>query len=126
MNERRKFSRILFDTRANLDQPPQSWGTRILDLSLNGALVEEPRNFAPLGDRLTLSFTLPESDIELQMEAEIIHRKLGLLGLKCLHIDVESISHLRRMLELNLGDANLLYRELERFIEEHEQAADNS
>jgi hypothetical protein len=39
--------------------------------------------------------------------------------LKCNFIDVDSISHLKRMVELNLGDASLLNRELMLFIEKH-------
>ena len=35
-----------------------------------------------------------------------------LVGMVCRHIDVDSISHLRRLVELNLGDEALLEREL--------------
>lgn len=121
MDERRKFSRILFDTEARLFTDSQVWKTRILDLSLNGALVVSPEDFSPPGNSLSLAFSLPESDVEVQMQTLIAHRKPGMIGLKCEHIDVESISHLRRMVELNLGDASLLNRELEHFIESHEK-----
>ena len=110
MDERRKFSRILFATNAHLQQGVAQWETTILDLSLNGALVE---------DAITLSFILPESDIEIRMETELVHQKNAQLGLKCNFIDVDSISHLKRMVELNLGDASLLNRELMLFIEKH-------
>lgn len=121
MDERRKFSRILFDTKATLSGDGMQWETRILDLSLNGALLEAPAEFAPASDSLLLSFNLPDSDVEVQMQALIAHQKPGMIGLTCQHIDVESISHLRRMVELNLGDASLLNRELENFIESHEK-----
>ena len=55
---------------------------------------------------------LPDSDIELKMEAAIVHKTPEHLGLKCTHIDVDSITHLRRIIELNIGDAELLDREL--------------
>ncbi|AVI66864.1 MULTISPECIES: PilZ domain-containing protein [Shewanella] len=119
MDERRKFSRILFATSAHLQQGGAQWETTILDLSLNGALVEEPQNFINSGDAITLSFALPESDIEIRMETELVHQKNAQLGLKCNFIDVDSISHLKRMVELNLGDASLLNRELMLFIEKH-------
>lgn len=121
MDERRQFSRILFDTKASLTQGINIWTTKIHDLSLNGALVEKPADFA-LGDgALFLSFSLPDSDIELTMEAELAYKEKGQLGLSCIHIDVDSISHLRRMLELNLGDSALLNRELEHFIDVHDR-----
>ncbi|WP_218997423.1 PilZ domain-containing protein [Shewanella algae] len=122
MDEKRKFSRFLFTIDAQLSCGDKIWGTHLLDLCLNGAMVEEPADFAPEGV-LELSFRLPQSEVQLCMEAEVVHRRNGLLGLKCALIDVESISHLRRLLELNLGDASLLHRELEQFIAEHEQSS---
>ncbi|PST66172.1 pilus assembly protein [Shewanella algae] len=121
MDEKRKFSRILFTIDAQLSCDNKVWSTHLLDLCLNGAMVEEPADFAPEGV-LALSFRLPQSEVELCMEADVVHRRNGLLGLKCALIDIESISHLRRLLELNLGDASLLHRELEQFIAEHEQS----
>lgn len=120
MDERRKFSRIFFAASAQIAQSIQTWETTILDLSLNGALVKEPKDFIANGKLVTLTFTLPQSDIQVQMETLLVHHEPGLLGLKCTHIDVDSISHLRRMVELNIGDANLLDRELSRFVEEHD------
>ncbi|TVP10070.1 PilZ domain-containing protein [Shewanella sp. MSW] len=121
MDEKRKFSRILSSIDAQLSCGDKVWSTHLLDLCLNGAMVEEPADFAPEGV-LKLSFCLPQSEVELCMEADVVYRRNGLLGLKCGLIDIESISHLRRLLELNLGDASLLHRELEQFIAEHEQS----
>ncbi|QFU23934.1 PilZ domain-containing protein [Shewanella eurypsychrophilus] len=122
MDEKRKFSRISFATGAQLTQADKVWTTNILDLSLNGALVEEPANFSAEKSPIVLSFSLQGSDIQVQMETSLIHQKSGHLGLRCQHIDVESISHLRRMIELNVGDSLLLNRELELFIADHESS----
>ena len=46
------------------------------------------------------------------MDVEIAHRENDELGLNCKDIDVDSITHLRRLVELNLGDPELLEREL--------------
>ena len=54
------------------------------------------------------------------MHTEVVHKTSHHLGLRSLHIDVESISHLRRIIELNLGDAELLNRELEMLIQPEE------
>jgi hypothetical protein len=113
MDNRRKFSRILFDASAYIAQTEQTWRTKILDLSLNGALIELPLGYTgQLNSILTLEFMLPDSDIELKMQAAIVHKTPEHLGLKCTHIDVESITHLRRIIELNMGDAELLNREI--------------
>lgn len=120
MDEKRRFSRILFATSAHLYQGDNTWETKILDLCLNGALVDTPPNFTPVDTPLSLVFRLPGSDIELTMEVGIIVNENAKLRLECLHIDIDSISHLKRMVELNLGDTELLYRELAIFIEDHE------
>ncbi len=124
MDDRRQFSRILFAATAFLRQGKQKWNTRILDLSLNGALIEKPQGAELSTEQVTLNFSLPDSDIELNMEAELVHDEATKLGLKCLNIDVDSISHLRRILELNIGDASLLNRELALFVEAHDTSND--
>ncbi|WP_394204816.1 PilZ domain-containing protein [Shewanella waksmanii] len=121
MDERRQFSRILFDANAYLQQSEQTWSTTIIDLSLNGALVQKPDAFDANDGPIKLGFTLPGSDIEVSMETRLVHSKDQQLGLRCLHIDIDSISHLRHMLALNLGDASLLNRELTLFVEAHDQ-----
>ncbi|MBR9726490.1 PilZ domain-containing protein [Shewanella intestini] len=114
MDERRKFSRILFGANAYIALAEQTWKTTILDLSLNGALIKRPNNFVgKLNTLLKLEFVLPDSEVQLVIDAMLIHKTPEHLGLKCVHIDVESISHLRRIIELNIGDAELLNREIE-------------
>lgn len=122
MDERRQFSRILFAATAFIRQGEQEWNTKILDLSLNGALIEKPQEIQLSQEPVTLSFFLPDSEIELTMETRLVHDEETKLGLKCLNIDVDSISHLRRMLELNIGDASLLNRELTLFIQAHDSS----
>ncbi|MCL1141516.1 PilZ domain-containing protein [Shewanella gaetbuli] len=113
MDNRRKFSRILFDANAYLAQDGKTWRTTILDLSLNGVLINLCDGFDPkLHSEVVLELILPDSEVELVIHAEVVHKTSEHLGLKCLNIDVESISHLRRIIELNLGDAELLNREL--------------
>ncbi|MCY1558615.1 hypothetical protein D9M68_955670 [compost metagenome] len=50
--------------------------------------------------------------IEVQMEVELTRAEGDQLGFVCRHIDLDSISHLRRLVELNLGDEELLERDL--------------
>lgn len=110
--ERRRFSRIAFDASTEISQGEQRWKVELLDLSLQGLLVERPEHFE--GDpgqafqaRVYLGF-----DANVYMDAELAWEREGLLGFACKHIDLDSISHLRRLIELNLGDESLLEREL--------------
>ncbi|MBE0387026.1 hypothetical protein PLUTE_a2068 [Pseudoalteromonas luteoviolacea DSM 6061] len=47
------------------------------------------------------------------MEVEIRHIEEAHLGLHCAQIDLDSVTHLKRLIELNIGDDDILHRELE-------------
>jgi hypothetical protein len=46
------------------------------------------------------------------MDVTVAHCESEHVGFHCDHIDIDSITHLRRLVELNLGDPELLEREL--------------
>jgi len=46
------------------------------------------------------------------MLTRLAHIRNNNVGLRCEYIDIDSITYLRRLVELNLGDAELLEREL--------------
>jgi hypothetical protein len=46
------------------------------------------------------------------MSVSVSHVIGNEVGFKCEHIDLDSISALRRLVELNLGDSHLLERDL--------------
>jgi hypothetical protein len=48
----------------------------------------------------------------IAMSAQVVHQTLEQLHLACVTIDIDSISHLRRLIELNIGDATAAEREL--------------
>jgi hypothetical protein len=112
-DERRRFSRISFHRPAELDVAGTPARCEVLDLSLRGALVEAPPGFEPAsGDGCTLLVWLDSGDAQIRMTGEIAHREGRQVGVRCLEIDLDSISHLRRLVELNVGDEAILHREL--------------
>lgn len=108
----RKFSRIPFDVTATLRDDTDTWETGLLDISLHGALIKIPESFESKPDQLYQLTIHLEGGPDIGMDVEIAHSEKGELGLNCKDIDVESITHLRRLVELNLGDPELLEREL--------------
>jgi hypothetical protein len=112
-DERRRFSRITFHRPGELDIKIAQATCEVVDVSLKGALVEVPVPFRTItGERCTLTIHLDAGDVAIRMEGEIVHREGAMVGLRCVEIDLDSISHLRRLVELNLGDDELLHREL--------------
>jgi hypothetical protein len=118
-DERRRFSRIAFHRPAELEVKGKPTGCDLLDVSLKGALVEVPAGFADeVGTGCSLSIHLDAGDATIRMEGEIAHRQGEFVGVRCDEIDLESIAHLRRLVELNLGDDEVLHRELAALVAE--------
>jgi hypothetical protein len=114
MENRRHYTRILFSTPAHLTNNTHSYPCQLLDISLNGALVSRNDDFDfAKNSNAILAFKLPQSDIIIAMTVTICHIEQQHIGLKCTHIDIDSITHLKRLIELNLADDDLLHRELE-------------
>jgi hypothetical protein len=109
---RRHFVRIPSDHAARLIAGKESWSCQVLDLSLKGALLQSRQPFSlPLGSACRLEVML-DREVKMAMEVTISHCHGDTIGVVSQHIDLESISHLRRFVELNLGDSALLQREL--------------
>lgn len=90
-----------------------STSVRVLDLSLQGALIALPADSRlTLGEHCTLKLPLSEAGTHISMSAEVAYLKDQQAGLHCRYIDLDSVTHLRRLLELTLGDPALLERDL--------------
>ena len=114
---RRHFTRIPMDNEVTLSCGERQWQSRLLDISLKGALLAAPADFdEPPDCGCRLSFLLNGTDITITMEGNIVHRQGEQSGLRCDSIDLDSITHLKRMVELNIGDEALLERELAELI----------
>lgn len=93
-------------------QANQIWACQLLDLSLKGLLVREPED-CKLAERQPVSVCVYLNDaVRIHMQVRLAWRREGLLGFACQEIDMESISHLRRLVQLNLGDDSAADREL--------------
>ncbi|WP_444995493.1 PilZ domain-containing protein [Aliikangiella sp. IMCC44359] len=113
-DERRHFNRVAFKTEATFYADKRKLDCEIIDLSLHGALINLLETAdVEISSRYQLDIPLTsEKDGEIiSMELELAHQQDLKLGLMCTHIDLDSITHLRRLVELNLGDSELLERE---------------
>lgn len=112
-DDKRSFSRILFDGRAIVSDGRISHTVGVLDLSLKGALLARPADWSPAIDSACdVEVLLAGGEVTIRMDARVAHVEPDRIGVACRHIDVDSISNLRRLVELNLGDPALLERQL--------------
>ena len=113
MENRRQFTRVLFSIKAELTIDETSYEVSIHDISLNGALVTAIKSEHSLKGKFgTLSFYLSDNESEVTMHIAVVHEDDDETGLQCNAIDIDSITHLRRLVELNLGDSHQLDKEL--------------
>ena len=114
MIERRQFSRVVYQVPTELSQGSVNVSGSVQDLSLHGLLIQCD-DFQQLSHDIPVqvSFTLANSDINIQLEATIVSTINTSMRLRIEHLDIDSISHLKRLIELNVGDDELLYREIE-------------
>ncbi len=123
--ERRRFTRIAFDAKTELVQGERSWPVELIDISLHGLLLKESGQLnASKGQEYMAVVQLAGEEIELHLPVRLVHVHTPYLGMECKAMELESISHLRRLVELNLGDADLLDRELEHLVEQLDSHTD--
>lgn len=118
-SERRKFSRVDFDASATLIQNQTQIHTNLVDVSLNGVLVETPKEYEiNVAEPATLDIALSD-ETHISMQVNLAHSSSQVLGFHCISIDVESISHLRRLIELNMENEKASDRVLSELIRQH-------
>lgn len=111
-NDKRHFHRIFYNSEATLSSQSRSFPCRVVDISLKGCLLRFNTPWIePLENLFTLQLQLSE-DLSITMQVTVTHVIGNDAGFKCEHIDIDSISQLRRLVELNLGDSDLLERDL--------------
>lgn len=111
-DNRRKFTRIPFDAKTEIEQGGQRWSATLIDLSLKGLLIEEPEEWPDDIDGFFNATIRLGPNVTIEMKLLHSHSEKHHIGFRCESIDLDSISHLRRMLELNMGNSDLLEREL--------------
>lgn len=117
LNEKRSFHRVFYTANACLHSQGKAWPCQVIDLCLKGCLLRFPEPWAgDLQQIYTLQLRLSDS-IEIDMALQPAHSIGRDTGFQCVHVDIDSISQLRRLVELNLGNSDLLERDLLALVE---------
>jgi len=112
-NDKRQFHRCFYNKAATLSLNETTWDCELVDISIHGCLLRFNETWESQDPEslYTLNLVLSESKT-ITMSLTINHVVDNEVGCKCEHIDLDSISELRRLVELNLGDSQLLERDL--------------
>jgi hypothetical protein len=126
--DKRRFERIPFDAKVNLEVTNRTLEpiTGVLeDISLKGALIKVAPSQPTLnvGDEGSLTIRPDQGDIELNLTVDVAYTipARHSYGVNLISLDVESAAHLRRLVEVNLGNEESLQRELTNLIEAMEK-----
>lgn len=109
--DRRRFHRISFHAPITIEYGGQAWQSDLIDISLKGILTRRPSDWTGLA-RCNLHLSTPlDADNVVRVDAKLMHQESDRLGFECVAMDIDSATLLRRLVELNLGDPELLDRD---------------
>jgi hypothetical protein len=112
--DRRRFPRVGFQANALLKVADRTIAAEIVDISLAGAMLDTvPADGLEDGIEVSLNVELGR-DVEFEMTGALIAHGDGSFALRL----VEDDHHLRRLLELNLGDSDLMERDIEALVKD--------
>lgn len=115
MEGTRRFTRVGFKSKALVEiDNVLAVEADIMNISLVGAFFElADYCIFQNGDKWNLKFKLPDSDIELQFKTEVVHSSGNQVGVKFVHIDIDTMIHLRSLLEARTANPQQIISEFD-------------
>lgn len=119
----RHFSRVPFSAAVQLQLHDRTLNVQLIDIALKGALVTTAtlQALVPM-ESCRLVLPLTEGGESIVMAGRVVHHEHQNVGIECLDIDVASLTQLRRLIELNTGDGDLMMRELSQLFAKRDTA----
>lgn len=114
--EKRQFQRIFYREEALLFCDDFQLRCKVLDLSLKGCLLDFQIPW-PGNHEKTYTLVIQLSELQtISMALKFAHGHGTQVGFRIEFIDIDSITNLRRLVELNLGDSVMLERDLQALV----------
>jgi hypothetical protein len=120
--EHRRFRRIDFVDAVQIvsedldGAEASSWEAKCIDISMLGMLLQVPEGFPLLiGTPFEVHLILSE-DVMIEMPCTLVHVEGKRAGFRAEQMSIDSLTNLRRLLELNLADNIEVERELSELI----------
>lgn len=118
MTEERHSHRVNFDTFVEFKSEGCEHVCELVDISIQGALIAACSGATPeQGTPCQLTISLDNSnEIQIIIKGRVAHKIENRVGIHCESIDVDSMRHLRKLIEYNLGDVELVNRDFDALI----------
>lgn len=118
---KRKFTRTAFETRVDLLIAGQVIQGELCDVSLKGVLVSVPSTEpVEIGQEVKIKIHLSATELVISADGVVAHLEDERVGVKFTTIDIDSMTHLRRLLEYNTDDVDKIEKELSFLLEKGE------
>jgi hypothetical protein len=112
-NEQRRFTRVVFVNHISLNKGEQQWDGTVVDISFNGILVSSDASIGVNEDDPIIGATIHfENGDRINARLVLAHHHGKFYGFSFHEIDSDSLTHLRGIIEYNLGDGHTCEREL--------------
>lgn len=121
MTEDRHSHRVNFDCLVEFTTSECSHVCELVDISLNGALIAACSGATPgAGTSCQLTINLDDANkVQIIMIGTVAHKIENRVGIHCESIDIDSMKHLRKLIEYNLGNVELVNRDFEALVHKH-------
>jgi len=111
-SERRRHARIGLEAQVLVTDGTVVHTGHLCDIALRGLLVRFDSGWAPGQDALFPITIWFGTSTSISLEGRVVHSEDGRAGIRIERIALTDAGRLRRLVELNLGEATLLEREL--------------
>lgn len=115
-DERRKFFRIVLDWPVEVLTEEARTPAVLIDLSFKGMLLHSETLQVGSGDKLEVEVRNPESEQPMEFKGHVVRAANGNCAISFDAVDIDTMSELRRTIELNMGNDELLQRDLEQLL----------
>ncbi|GGA71545.1 cyclic diguanosine monophosphate-binding protein [Neiella marina] len=116
-DERRKFFRIVLDWPVEVVVGEVRTPAVLIDLSFKGLLLHSDTMQLPVDEKVDVEVHNPESDSPMSFKAHVVRASNGNFAMQIDAVDIDTMSELRRTIELNIGNDALLQRNLEQLLQ---------
>lgn len=117
MQERRHFSRIKYKGSCSIVFNDLAVAATLCDISLHGALLMLSEPLPQLSEeKLQVKFCLEGSEICLDLSGFVSNQFENFIGVQFTKMDIETISHLKRLVALNLEGTDGVIKEFTQLI----------
>ncbi len=121
MDHQRNFQRVDFQSKVEVHLAAANFSCTLINLALRGTLLQCHQQLPlKLGDEAKIFILLQDSALNLGFQARLVHHEGDHYGFVFTEADSDSMAHLRRLMELNTGNGDLVDSEFDLWLQQHE------